>query len=225
MAATGPLLASGRDADIFEHGPGLVLRRARTGRSMATEARTMAWARDHGYPVPAVDSISDDGLDLVMERIDGVSMVDAIGRRPWTIPAQGRTLAVLHARLHELPAPGWVPPAPCGEPGDRLLHLDLHPLNVMVTATGPVVIDWPNAAAGDPATDVALTWALMAAGAVEGGAVMRVLARRGRAALIRSFLGGVDADAARRALPSVVGWKVGDANLSPAERAVLRSLV
>ena len=219
------LLASGRDADIFEHGPGLVLRRARKGRSMATEARTMAWARDHGYPVPAVDSISDDGLDLVMERIDGVSMVEALGRRPWTIPAHGRALADLHRRLHEIPAPEWVPAAPCGDPGDRLLHLDLHPLNVMVTATGPIVIDWPNAAAGDPATDVALTWGLMAAGAVPAGRVMRLLARRGRAALIGAFLAGVDADAARRALPSVVAWKVGDPHLSPAECEVLRSLV
>jgi len=218
------LLASGRDADIYEHGPGLVLRRARRGRSMATEARTMAWVRDHGYPVPAVDSISDDGLDLVMERIDGVSMVEGLGRRPWTIPAQGRTLADLHRRLHEIPAPDWVPPAPCGAPGDRLLHLDLHPLNVMVTKAGPVVIDWPNAHAGDPATDVALTWALMSAGAVEGGPVMRLLAKRGRAALIGAFLGRVDVDAARRALPSVVEWKVTDPNMSPAECAVMRSL-
>jgi aminoglycoside phosphotransferase (APT) family kinase protein len=219
------LLASGRDADIYEHGPGLVLRRARRGRSMATEARTMAWARDHGYPVPAVDSISDDGLDLVMERIDGVSMVEALGRRPWTIPAHGRSLADLHRRLHEIPAPDWVGPAPCGEPGDRLLHLDLHPLNVMVTRTGPVVIDWPNAVAGHPDTDVALTWALMAAGAVEGGPVMRLLARRGRVALLGAFLAGFDAAAVRRQLASVVEWKVGDPNMAPAECAVLRSLL
>jgi len=26
--------------------------------------------------------------------------------------------------------------------GERLLHRDLHPLNVLVTANGPVVIDW-----------------------------------------------------------------------------------
>jgi hypothetical protein len=62
----GPLLASGRDSDIFEYGLGLILRRSRNGRSLAVEARTMEYARDHGYPVPAIDDISDDGTDLVM---------------------------------------------------------------------------------------------------------------------------------------------------------------
>ena len=42
MTEPGPLLASGRDADIFEYGSGLVLRRTRTGRSLEAEARVMA---------------------------------------------------------------------------------------------------------------------------------------------------------------------------------------
>ena len=45
--------------------------------------------------------------------------------------------------------------------GDRLVHLDLHPMNVMITPTGPIVIDWPNAARGDPLTDVAVTLVLL----------------------------------------------------------------
>jgi hypothetical protein len=192
---------------------------------MEIEARTMAYARDLGYPVPAVEEISDDGLDLVMERIDGVSMVDAIGRRPWTIGRHGRTLAELHHRLHELPAPEWVGPAPCGPVGDRLLHVDLHPLNVMVTRRGPVVIDWPRACAGDPDVDVALTWVLMASGEVDAGAVMRRLIGRSRAALVRSFLAGFDVEAVRRQLPAVVGWKATDVNMSAAEVDVMRSML
>jgi tRNA A-37 threonylcarbamoyl transferase component Bud32 len=171
---------------------------------MAVEARTMAYARDHGYPVPAVEEISDDGLDLVMERIDGVSMVDAVSKRPWTVAHQGRVLGELHRRLHELPAPDWVPAAPCGEPGDRLLHLDLHPLNVMVTRSGPVVIDWPRASAGHPDVDVALTWTLMASGEVDAGPVMRRLVRRLRARMLAGFLSAFDLDAVRVQLPSVV---------------------
>jgi aminoglycoside phosphotransferase (APT) family kinase protein len=224
VRAAGPLLASGREADIFDCGDGLVLRRSRQGRSMATEARTMAYVRDLGYPVPAVEEISDDGIDLVMERIDGVSMVDALSKRPWTARRHGRALADLHRRLHELPAPDWVPPAPCGSPGDRLLHLDLHPLNVMVTSRGPVVIDWPRASAGHPDVDVALTWVLMAAGEVDAGPVVRRLAGRVRATLLSSFLGGLDAETARRQLPSVVDWKATDANMSPTEVATMRAL-
>jgi RNA polymerase sigma-70 factor (ECF subfamily) len=33
-------------------------------------------------------------------------------------------------------------------PGDAIVHLDLHPLNVLVGADGPVVIDWPNTRCG-----------------------------------------------------------------------------
>ena len=58
----GPLLAAGRDADIFEYGSGLVLRRSREGRSMAREAQVMEYVRSQGFPVPAVEEVSDDGL-------------------------------------------------------------------------------------------------------------------------------------------------------------------
>src|SRR5262249_32303112 len=45
----------------------------------------------------------------------------------------------------------------------RLLHLDLHPLNVLVDDTGAVtgVIDWANAAVGDPVLDQARSWSIL----------------------------------------------------------------
>jgi hypothetical protein len=129
MDQPGALLASGRGSDIFEYDKGLGLRRSREDRFMATEARTMEYVRAQGYLVPGVLEISDDGIDLVMERVDGPSMLGDITKRPWTVRQQGSLLAELHQRLHEIPAPDWLPDAPCGE-GDRLIHLDLHPLNV-----------------------------------------------------------------------------------------------
>ena len=57
--------------------------------------------------------------------------------------------------------------------------MDLHPLNVMIGAEGPVVIDWPNAARGDPVVDVVLAWVLMAAGEVPTNPVHRRCARLG----------------------------------------------
>ena len=112
--------------------------------SLSQEARVMAYVRSQGFPVPAVRELSEDGLSMVLERIDGADMVAVLGKRPWEIRRQGRTLADLHRRLHELTGPDWLPDAPIGR-GDRLLHLDLHPLDVMMSPTGPVVIDWPNA--------------------------------------------------------------------------------
>ena len=180
----------------------------------------MDYARAHGYPVPAVDEISDDGTDLVMERLIGPSMVAAISRRPWTIRRQATVLADLHRRLHDIPAPDWLPPAAFGK-GDRLLHLDLHPLNVVVTAKGPVVIDWPNAARGEGAIDVALTWVLMTSGEIPFGRVKAAVLGRGRALLVDSFLRDFDLAAVRRQLTTVVEWKVKDPNMSDVERQAM----
>jgi hypothetical protein len=190
---------------------------------MATEARTMEYARAHGYPVPAVEEISDDGTDLVLERVTGPSMVAAIGRRPWTIRHQATVLAELHRRLHDIPAPHWLPPAPCGE-GDRLLHLDLHPLNVMLTAKGPVVIDWPNAVRGEGTVDVALTWVLMASGGIPFGRVKAAVLGRGRALLVNSFLRDFDLATVRPHLADIVEWKVKDPNMTDVERRAMWQL-
>jgi aminoglycoside phosphotransferase (APT) family kinase protein len=184
---------------------------------MAAEARIMEYVRARGYPAPAVDELSDDGLDLVMERIEGVDMVATMSKRPWTIGRQGRVLAQLHDRLHALEAPDWLRDAPVGT-GDRVLHLDLHPLNVIVGPHGPVVIDWTNASTGDPAVDVALTWVLMAAGSVSTKGLISLLLGRARAALVRSFLRSSDVETARRLLRDVVGWKVTDPHMSAEEQ-------
>jgi len=190
---------------------------------MAVEARTMEHARAHGYPVPAVDEISDDGVDLVMERVDGPSMFVALSRGPWTVRDQGGVLAELHQQLHEIPAPDWVGDAPCGG-GDHLLHLDLHPLNVILTANGPVVIDWPNARRGDPNTDVALTWVLLAAGGTPTGHVEGAVVRRGRALLIEGLLAPFELADVTAQLAGVVEWKVTDPHMSAAELQAMRSL-
>jgi aminoglycoside phosphotransferase (APT) family kinase protein len=219
----GDLLAAARDSDIFAYGSGLVLRRSRAGRSMALEAPIMAHAAAHGYPVPEVDHISDDGTDLVMERLSGPTMLAVLSRRPWTIRHHGRLLAQLHQRLHRIPAPDWVPSAPAGV-GDALSHLDLHPLNVILTAKGPVVIDWPNARRGHGNSDVALTWALLAAGAVPAGRVMAAVLGRCRKALIESMLGPFDRAAVAAQLAGIVQWKVSDAHLSGAEQQAMLAL-
>jgi aminoglycoside phosphotransferase (APT) family kinase protein len=217
-------LASGRDADIFEYGPGLVLRRSRNGRSALKEAQLMEFVRAEGYPVPAVEEVSDDGLQIVMERIDGITMVEELAKRPWTVRRLGRALGDLHRDLHAIAAPDWVDEAPAGR-GTRLLHLDLHPLNVMLGPQGLVVIDWTNACRGDAAIDVALSWAMIAAGQVETNWLLGKVTGRIRSALVSSFLGAVDEAAARRALREAVTWKVRDANLSAEEQAGMWRLV
>jgi len=85
-----------------------------------------------------------------------------------------------------------------------LLHLDLHPLNVMMAPRGPIVIDLANAARGDANTDVALTWALMSAGEVPTRGVKGKLVRVFRARLIRGFIGAFDSVAVGKYVDAVV---------------------
>lgn len=40
---------------------------------------------------------------------------------------------------------------------DRLCHGDFHPFNILMPPHGPVIIDWTNAAIGNPLADVAMT--------------------------------------------------------------------
>lgn len=224
MRAPGRILASGRDADIFEYGPGLVLRRSRSGRSIGHEARTMEYLHGQGYPVPAVEEVSADGTDLVMERVDGPSMVEALGRSPWTVRRHGAVLADLHRRLHDVPSPDFLPSAPIGH-GDRVLHLDLHPLNVIMGPKGPVVIDWANACLGDPGVDVALAWALMSAGEIPGGGLKARVLGLGRTMLVNGFVGHFDKDRVARHLREVVEWKVKNPHMSEREIRAMWQLV
>jgi Ser/Thr protein kinase RdoA (MazF antagonist) len=191
---------------------------------MDQEARVMEYARQHGYPVPAVERISDDGTELVIERIDGPSLVGAIERRPWTVRQLGMLLADLHRRLHDIPAPDFVPAGPVGD-GDRLLHLDLHPLNVMIGPSGPMVIDWTGAARGDPALDVGIAWLLMAAGEVPAAAWKRPLTAWARASLVSSFLAGAGVSSVLTHLPDLIEWKSADPNMTAAEIARMRRVL
>jgi aminoglycoside phosphotransferase (APT) family kinase protein len=218
----GPKLAEGRDSEIFEHGPTRVLRRARDGRSLVGEANVMRHVREHGYPVPRVFDAGEGWL--VMERVVGTDMLAGLRRTPRGVAAAGKLLADLHRRLGAINAPEWLTPGP-GPPGHRVIHLDLHPLNVMTTPDGPLVIDWANARRGDPAIDVANTWSLLACGEVPGGRVDRAVAAIGRGLLLRSFLASLDRAAARRAMPALVEWRLKDRNHTDAERQRLRRLV
>jgi aminoglycoside phosphotransferase (APT) family kinase protein len=183
---------------------------------MAMEARTMSFVREQGFPVPAVEEVSDDGFDMVMERIEGVTMVEAIGKAPWTIRRQAATLADLHRRLHEIEAPDFLPPAPVGT-GTKVLHLDLHPLNVMIGPKGVFVIDWPNAHRGNPDVDVGLAWVLMAAGQIPGGGLKERLMGFGRSLLVNGFLSHFDRKAVGGLLRPIVEMKVQDPHMSEVE--------
>jgi Ser/Thr protein kinase RdoA (MazF antagonist) len=202
-------IASGRASDILDLGDGRVLRRFKAGGDAEREALVMDHARAHGYPVPRVDEVRADGL--VLERVDGRTMSQELRRRPWLLGRHAQLLARLHRALHELPAPAGLPAI---DGGDRLLHLDLHPDNIMLSRAGPVVIDWTNARAGKPMADVAQTWVVLA---TSGGAGGRLF--------LRWFLPLFDNRELVGALPEAAERRIADLNVTDDERRAVRRLV
>jgi tRNA A-37 threonylcarbamoyl transferase component Bud32 len=98
--------------------------------------------------VPAVRDV--EGADMVLQRLDGPTLGDAAIAGDLSATEIGLIHADLHRRLQAIPAPS-------GTPDLVVVHGDLHPLNVMATANGPVVIDWRNAEEGTAEFDVAMT--------------------------------------------------------------------
>jgi aminoglycoside phosphotransferase (APT) family kinase protein len=187
-------IAEGREAEIFEWDSGRVLRLFRTQRSadvLDRETAAMRAVRDVVPLVPEVfDIVEVEGRPgIVMERIDGPDLITLLGSKPWQVYSAGTTLGKVHARINSIAAPRQleslkdrlrriavrpgVPEAARGRlislledlpDGDRLCHGDFHPGNMLMSPRGPVVIDWPNVTAGDPAADFARTELLLALG-------------------------------------------------------------
>ncbi|HAM01408.1 MAG TPA: serine/threonine protein phosphatase [Acidimicrobiaceae bacterium] len=219
MRTADRLLASGRDADIYEVSAGLVLRRSRDGRSLAPEAEVMDHVRRAGFPAPRVDDLQDDGAGLVMERVDGPLMGEAVLRQPWRLFEFARLLAELHRSLGSIPAPAGL--RPLGDDGDSVVHLDLHPYNVIMASHGPVVIDWSSAARGRPETDVAATWVIIQCSEIPGSPMQSALSRLGRTAFLRSFLRHSAKEAAGHVLRAVISARISDPHVTDRERRYL----
>jgi len=161
---TGRLLGSGRTADVYEidgADGAWVLRRYRDPHGdAAAEAVVMDHVRGHGYPAPGVRSATRS--DLVMERLSGPTMLEALLEGRLGPEEGGAMLARLLRDLHALPA------RRSEDPADRIIHLDLHPLNVILTADGPKVIDWATAEEGSPGLDWGMSAVILAQAVVVG---------------------------------------------------------
>jgi tRNA A-37 threonylcarbamoyl transferase component Bud32 len=202
------LVGSGRDADVYSLGVDRVLRRYREGGDATREAELMAFVAGHGYPVPTIFDV--DGADLVMERIDGPTMLGALGAGTLDVAQAASTLAQLQNRLHSLPG------RTAALSGDRVIHLDFHPENVMVGSRGPVVIDWRNATDGAADLDVALSAVILAQVAVDDGDGRAALARD----MLAAFLQQTEGDPIRL-LDQAVARRRANRTMTPAELDLL----
>jgi aminoglycoside phosphotransferase (APT) family kinase protein len=217
------MIGRGRAADVFDIGNGRVLRRYRTPHPGVAEQEALAMRhlRAHGAPVPEV--FSAEGDEIVMQRLEGRSMLDTLRSKPWKARAIGRQLAELQRRIHAVSA-GQLSLPRLGE-GDSLLHFDLHPDNVMLTPDGPVVIDWSNVVVGDPVADVMFSWMIMVTSVPDDvPLLLRPILRHVRRNLTEGFIGdtAID-DHARRCIAEVCARRLLDPNCRPAEQVTVRA--
>jgi aminoglycoside phosphotransferase (APT) family kinase protein len=204
------LIAAGRASEILDLGEGRLLRRFKSGGNPEREALVMRHAREHGYPVPEVYDVAADSL--VIERIEGPTMFDVLAEDTATMDAHARLLARLHDELHAIEAP---PGLESVGAGDRLLHLDLHPANVILSPAGPVVIDWANARRGEPLFDVAFSWIICATSSGVGRLGVEFAER---------FLARFERDVVLAQLPPAAERRLADPNVLDEERTRIRQL-
>ena len=142
-----------------------------------------------GLRVPEVgDIVEVNGrLGLEYERLNGLSLGEEMRAKPWMLRKHAGLLANLHAEIHAVAGVKGIPTLGdkleerirstgelssevreaslsvlAGLPkGTTLCHGDFHPGNIIMTGDGPIVIDWIDAAIGNPLADVARTTILV----------------------------------------------------------------
>jgi aminoglycoside phosphotransferase (APT) family kinase protein len=214
----GSLLGRGRTAEVFAWGEGRALKLYYQGwPATAAEAeyqRAEAVYRA-GAAAPRVEGVvqTDGRHGVIYERVDGPSLLGYTTARPWTMIRSANLMAELHAQMHARRPSGLptqrerlqkkiqaAPPltealkqvaleALAQLPDDAVLcHGDFHPDNIVLSARGPVILDWVDAARGHPLADVARTALLMQHAALPAHMPGRSLIEAGRALWYRLYL-------------------------------------
>ena len=224
----GRLLGHGRDADVYDLGDGRVLRRYRVDYDHSNEVAALRHLHAQGFPVPRLIAGEGDGRDMIFERIDGPTMLHAMMRRPWLAGRYARQLAELHRRLHAIAAPPGLRELGRERDGAHertVLHMDLHPDNVLLSPNGPVVIDWSNASAGPAGLDLAQTFVIMSV--AEVGTIPRMLRPAVwlmRRMFLRAFRAAAHVDPAPH-FADVCRARLDDPNLLPVEVARINEML
>jgi len=195
----GEMIGRGRSAEIFTWKDNQVLKLYLEGSRSAgveREAQTSMAVHKAGLPVPETEGIVEvDGrLGIVFERVEGRSMFDVLEKEPWKLFRLARVMAELHATMHSYELPELVSrrerlediiravaalPTNTKEAvlkvlsqlpdGNAVCHGDFFVDNIVMSARGPIIIDWGGAARGDPLADVARTWLLHRLAYVKAG--------------------------------------------------------
>ena len=188
--AYGALIGEGKVAEVFEYGEGRVLKLYRAGQS-ASDARRELGILDvveaAGVAAPRAFDLEqiDERWGLVMSYIDGRPFAESMLADRAAAGPYFAAMAQLQARIHAAPGAALAPlkvrlarkveasglsdsvkrrlrdKSSALPDGDRLLHGDFHPFNILGSLDSATVVDWLDATCGQPAADVCRSWLLM----------------------------------------------------------------
>lgn len=170
--------ASGDAWRVHAAGESYVIRAATSSASVDARLAAMAAARTAGFPVPdllARARVGDRDL-VLLSWLPGTSLLETLNGMPSDAPRLGRLMGEMQRRLHTIRAPEQLPGTDAGFPfaaggddprmprGEMLLHLDWHPLNLLVDRGSVAIsgiVDWDNARRGHPLLDLARTHSIL----------------------------------------------------------------
>ncbi len=187
MTKLSPPIKRGRTADIHAWRAETLLKLYHADFSredVAQEVEFTRRAQAVGVPVAEITDLVnvDERYGLVLRHIPGPTLLEALTAPEASTTRLACLLAELQSKIHQCLVPelpslreklstlirravgvsgGLIETALASLrrlPDDtRLCHGDFHPLNIILAAEGPVVLDWYKASAGHPAADVTRT--------------------------------------------------------------------
>lgn len=184
----GEIVGLGRTATVYRWGKHEVLKVFYDPQHAINEAKNAEVIQSLGLPTPYYSgSIEYEGKQcLVYERIEGISMLQKIEQTAESISHNARLMARLQFMIHSVKVK-YEPNlkdfmrkqiSQLNEiterekqivnknlssltEGQEVCHYDFHPDNIMISAKGPVVIDWMNVLIGNRKADAARSSMMM----------------------------------------------------------------
>lgn len=185
------LLSQGNTAEVYQIDNDKVLKLFRSGippilcKNEFEKTKTVSLIIDNSPRV--YETVNIDGRDgIILERIFGINMVEAMLKNVFKLKKQAQSLAKIHVDIQketdkDIPTvksvllnninmakeltnaekaklAAYLKKLP---DGSALCHFDFHPGNVIISAGKPVVIDWMTVSKGDPLSDAARTGILL----------------------------------------------------------------
>ncbi len=219
-AAAGGLINVGSEWELRHYGPDHVVRTSTQDLDLSREAEALEILASTGFPVPRLAQRLSTS-SLVIERIDGPTMLEDLTSRPWTLSRHAKNLARLHKALGKIPAPtDWESVSD----GGSIVHLDLHPGTIKMNNGSPVVLNWNRSARGSSSFDAAVTYVILRTAESNSGRLAQLLISSLRKRFAKVFVKEFGAAEVLTEVREAAELRLLDLSLSPNEREAVFAL-